>query len=140
MAGEIRSAPKMPEEVATVFDAMPAAVASRLVEIREVLFCVASELPETGGLREYLAWGQPSYRAMREGIGTSVRLAAHSSGRPAMYVHCGTSLISEYRAIVGHLRFDGKRAVLMPVTGPLPAAEVRIMAELALTMKRKRHR
>lgn len=62
-------------------------------------------------------------------------------GRPTRpFVHCGTTLISEYRTVVGHLDFDGKRAVLLPTAGPLPEGEIRLMVELALTSKLRRLR
>lgn len=135
MSAELAKPADMPNELAAAFAELPEGVTARLLEVREIILSVASELPELGGLREYLAWGQPSYRAERDGVGTSVRLWVHGDGGPAMFVHCGTSLISEFRAVVGHLVFDGKRAVLLPDSGPLPEDEVRVMVEMALTSK-----
>lgn len=130
--------PEIPIEVAAAFAEFPAGVAARLVDVRDLVFSVAAELPATGGVRESLAWGQPSYRPERDGIGTSVRLGAHTTGRPALFVHCGTSLISEFRAVIGHLEFEGRRGLLLPVEGPLPERELRVAIELAFTAKRRR--
>lgn len=128
----------VPVAVTAAISGLPAGIAGRLLAVRDIAFSVAAELPETGGLREYLAWGQPAYRPVRDGVGTAVRLGTLSDGRPAMLVHCGTSLIAAFRTVAGHLEFDGRRAVLLPADGPLPEGELRVMIELALTSKRGR--
>lgn len=125
--------PPVPADVAEAFAVLPEALASRLSLVRELVFEVAATLPECGGLEEYLAWGQPSYRPLRPRVGTSVRLGVHEGERPALFVHCGTSLISDARSFAGELEFSGKRAVLLPLSGPLPDDELRAFVGMALT-------
>lgn len=125
--------PAMPDDVATAFGALPAGVAERLLAVRALAFSVADEIPETGGLREYTAWGAPSLRPSNDRVGTAIRLGLHSNGSPAMFVHCGTPLISEFRAVASDLSYEGTRAVLLSEQGSLPEAELRQLIELTFT-------
>lgn len=128
-------AAELTPEVRAAFAGLPEELASQLHEVRSIAFAVAEEIPETGGLHEYLAWGQPSLRPKREGVGTAIRLGVGAGGQAAMFVHCATSLISEYKIIAGHLMFEGKRAVLLPRSCAIPEPELRVMIELAFTSK-----
>ncbi len=119
-------------EVAAAFDAVTDPVREVLLAVREIVFATAAELPETGGVREYLAWGQPAYRPRRDGVGVAVRLG-EQAGTPAMFVHCRTTLISDFRSMAGHLEFGGRRAVLFDPVRPLPLTELAAMIERALT-------
>lgn len=132
--------PAMPAEVAAAFSNLPTAAADRLIVVRRIAFTVAAKIPQTGGLHEYLAWGQPAYRPVHDGVGTAVRLGIHGNGSPAMFVHCGTSLLAEFRQVAGHLEFDGRRAVLLPAEGPLPENELHVMIEHAFTSKYRKNR
>lgn len=125
--------PTIPDDVSAAFAALPVSAKARLTEVRDIVFEVSQTLPETGGVLEYLAWGQPSYRPQRPRVGTAVRLGLHEAKRPAVFVHCSTSLISDFKSVAGHLQFSGNRAVLLPLSGPLPAAELRDFVSLAFT-------
>ncbi|WP_411142819.1 hypothetical protein [Streptomyces sp. x-80] len=127
--------PALSPEVAAAFDGIGAPARGVLLSVRELIFTVAAELPGTGGVREYLAWGQPAYRPLRDGVGTAVRLGEHGPGTPALLVHCRTSLIQDFRSVAGHMEFSGRRAVLLGPGAPLPLAELRIMIELALSYR-----
>ena len=125
-------APALSPEVAAAFDGIGAPARRVLLSVRELIFTVAAELPGTGGVREYLAWGQPAYRPLRDGVGTAIRLGEQGPGRPALLVHCRTTLIQDFRSVAGQLEFSGRRAVLLSPEAPLPLAELRILIELAL--------
>ncbi|MEV8250115.1 hypothetical protein AB0O87_04200 [Microbacterium sp. NPDC076768] len=131
--------PAMPEEVAAAFADFPDQVAERLAAVRALAFAVAAEIPEGGGLREYLAWGEPSLRPVRERVGTAIRLGTTRDGTPAVFVHCGTPLIAESRATTSHLSYEGNRAVLIPDDGPLPEAELRSLIERTFTLHLRQH-
>lgn len=131
--------PAMPEEVGAAFADFPDHVAERLAAVRALAFAVAGEIPEADGLREYLAWGEPSLRPVRERVGTAIRLGTTRDGTPAVFVHCGTPLIAESRATTSHLSYEGNRAVLIPDDGPLPEAELRDLIERTFTLQLRRH-
>ncbi|NDL59946.1 DUF1801 domain-containing protein [Phytoactinopolyspora mesophila] len=136
-AGNEISGPCRPE-VATAYGQLAAPVRDALLSVRELIFTTVMELPATGGVREYLAWGQPAYRPLRDGVGTAIRLGEHGPGVPALLVHCRTSLIQEFRSFAARMDFRGRRAVLLDPGGPLPLAELRIMIELAFSYHERR--
>jgi hypothetical protein len=128
----------MSPEVRAAFESWPPWAAQQLAVVRQIAYAVAEEIPETGGLREYLAWGQPSLRPRNDGVGTAIRLAIEHDDRPAMLVHCGTSLVSTFKMVAGHLEFQGKRAVLFARDRAIPEAELHVLIELAFTSKLRR--
>lgn len=130
--------PATPEDVAAAFDAVPAGVAERLLAVRAIAYSVADGIVEAGGLREYTAWGEPTLRPVNNKIGSSIRLGVQRDGVPAMFVHCGTPLVSEFRAAASHLSYEGKRAVLLAEDVPFPEAELQHLIELAFTLHLRR--
>lgn len=124
-------------DVAAAFDAFPGDVRAKLLEIRTLIFAVADETSRVGALTECLKWGQPAYLTEETKFGTTIRLGADkASGRPALYVHCQTSLVDQYRGLFpDSFGFDGNRALLMEGDS-LPEAELRHCIKLALTYHR----
>lgn len=103
----------MSPEVAAVFKTFPDAAQPGLVRLRALIFDCAARVPETGGLKEELRWGQPAYMPVRPRTGSTLRLGVPKTGGFALFVHCGTSLIRDFvDAYPGMDRVDGNRAIL----------------------------
>lgn len=122
--------------VQAAFDAHPTAVRDRLLALRRLILETAGDTPGVGRIVETLKWGQPSYLTEAPKSGTPVRLGAVRSHpeEAALFVHCGTSLIETYDSLYGDtLRFEGRRAVLIPPEGPLAEDALRHCIALALT-------
>ncbi len=125
-----------PDHVAAAFAAFPEGAGARLSEIRELIFDVA-QAEKVGPLTETLKWGQPSYLTEATKSGTTIRLGQADDDRVALYVHCQTTLVDQYRErYADALSFDGNRAVLIPIKGPLPADALAGAITLALTYHR----
>jgi len=92
--------------VAAVFEAFPVELRAGLLGLRARIKAVA--LAEGIELEEALRWGQPAYLAAK---GSTIRLGAPKSGGFAIYTHCQTSLMSDFKAICPELSFEGNRAV-----------------------------
>lgn len=91
-------------DVAAAFDGQPA-----LLALRAMVFDVARELTSVGEITESLKWGQPSYATK---TGTPIRLGHSKMGAPAIFVHCQSSVISDFAAVFGQdFEIDGARAV-----------------------------
>lgn len=94
-----------------------------------------------GPIEEALRWGEPSYLTTETKSGTTVRIhwKPRRPDRCAMYVHCQTSLVAQYRLRHGDvLEFEGDRAVLFAVDKPLPKRALRDCIALALTYHRRK--
>ena len=125
-------------DVAAAFDAFPSDVKTRLLDIRELIFDVADETPMVGMLTECLKWGQPSYLTAETKSGTTIRLGVDkASGHPALFVHCQTSLVDQYRSLFpDSFEFSGNRALVIG-NSDMPTAELQHCIKLALTYHQK---
>ncbi len=130
----IKQRPFATPDVAAAFDAFPADVKGCLLGVRAFIFAVADDVPEVGELTECLKWGQPSYLTGKTKSGTTIRLGiSKKSNCPALFVHCQTSLIDQYRSLFpDSFSFSGNRAVLLDKQ-PVPEMELRHCIRLALT-------
>lgn len=127
----------MPAAIAAVYRGYPAAVRRRLGQLRTLLLRTAAQQDGVGEIEECLRWGEPSYLTTQSGSGSMLRL----SWKPALqqqvglYVHCQTRLVSEFKARYPEMRYEGKRALLIPVSGRLDKVSIADCMALALTYK-----
>ena len=115
---------------------LPTRCANSLKELRALILEVQAADPEIGELSEVLRWGQLSYLTEQTGSGSMIRLGQSKSGKPAMFFHCGTTLIETFRAQYTHLfEFEGNRALL--VSEPINdiSVELKHCIHQALTYK-----
>ena len=123
------------KKVAALFRTYPPAVRARLLALRELVLDVAARTPGVGPLTETLKWGQPSYLPEVTGSGTTVRLGRPKSGEGcALYFHCRSGLVEQFRGLYGEtFRYEGRRALLFEAGERPPAAALRHCIGLALT-------
>lgn len=125
-------------EVARAFAAFPEDARAPLLTLRALIFQVAAETPAAGRIEETLRWGQPAYLTPETRSGTTLRLGVPKSGGYAIYTHCRTSLISEFRALFpDDVTYEGNRALHMPVTAAPPMDMLRLLIGAALTYHRR---
>lgn len=110
------------------------------MQLRSLIFETAAATEGVGPLEEALRWGEPSYLTNQSKSGTTIRIhwKPKRADRCAMYVHCQTNLVEQYRLRHGGvLEFEGNRAVLFDVNQPLPEQALRDCIQLALTYHRR---
>ncbi len=123
--------PPVPADVAAVFATHPRATRAQLMQVRALIYEVAADT-DTGPLTETLKWGAPSYLTKATKSGTTIRLGQRrTDGRAAMFVHCQTALIDEFRdRFADQFEFDGNRALILPDDPALDALAVCIARAL----------
>ncbi|MEM1163375.1 MAG: DUF1801 domain-containing protein [Pseudomonadota bacterium] len=100
-------------EVAKVFASFPPGARAGLLVLRNLILRVAAETDGVGTLQETLKWGQPAYLTVRPRSGSTLRLGVPKTGGFAIYAHCQTTIISEFRDVFpADFAYDGNRAVL----------------------------
>lgn len=125
---------KMSPQVAPVFDAFPDDVRPGLLKLRALILSVAEDTPEAGQVSEELRWGQPSYLTPKTGAGTTLRLGVPKTGGFALFVHCRTSLMDEFRTLAGPgWDVEGNRAVVFRDDARLNDPALRWLISRALT-------
>lgn len=127
---------KVAEPVKTVFDSYSESVQDQLMQLRSLIFEVAADDDRIGPIEETLKWGQPSYLPSATKSGTTIRIDANAktAGNCALYVHCGTDLVSRWRELYDELlEFEGNRAVIFETGKPIPIEAVKHIIAMALT-------
>lgn len=133
--------PGMSEEVASAFDGYAPDVRAQLLRVRELIFETADTMPEVGPIDEALRWGQPAYLTSESKSGSTIRLGSieKSGSQIAVFFNCQTTLVDSFRAMFDDVfQFEGKRAVVLPVTAKLPADQLAECIAMALTYHRSK--
>lgn len=125
-------------EIAAVFEAHPAPVRERLLDLRALILETAEQTEGVGDVEETLKWGQPAYVTADSKSGTTIRIDSKSPEHYALYVHCQTDLIRRVRKTYPKLQCVGNREIAFAVTDDLPEREVREVVVQALTYHRRR--
>ncbi len=100
-------------DIERAFDLPDPEARKGLLLLRDLIFEIAADTPETGRIEEALRWGQPAYLTPETKLGSTIRLGAHKDARFALFVHCQSRLIPEYiTAYPAWDRLDGTRALL----------------------------
>ena len=121
-------------EIAAVFDAQNSQSRKGLLTLRDLVFDVGDDLPQIGKIHEALRWGQPAYLTPETKSGTTLRLGIPKSGGFAMFVHCQTRLISDYKAAFPDVtNIEGNRAVLFKYATEIDPNRQKWLIRQALT-------
>jgi hypothetical protein len=100
-------------DIAAAFDIPDKQARKGLLTLRDLIFEVGDDVPQIGKIKEALRWGQPAYPTPETKSGSTLRLGIPKSGGFALFVHCQTTLISDYRAAFPSVTtIEGNRAVL----------------------------
>lgn len=130
-------------DIAAVFESYPAPLRKALLALRALILDTAAALDGVGPVEEALRWGQPSYLTAKTKSGTTIRIdrVKADSHRYALYVHCQTDLIAQFKErYPSELTYDGKRAVIFDLETPPPEDIVRHCIALALTYRARKGR
>lgn len=123
------------DKVAAAFAAFPDELRPGLLRLRALIHEIAEETPGVGPLEETLKWGQPSYAAKS---GTPIRLGLPKTGGFALYVHCQTTVLSDFQSLFPEtLTLEGNRGVHLTPDSPLPEDPLRALIKSALTYHQK---
>lgn len=122
------------EAVATVFKQYPENYRNSLLEVRQLIFDTANQLAEVGEIEESLKWNQVSYGTNQTKSGTPIRLDRFGENQIALFVHCQTTLIEEFKPLFSNqFSFSKNRAILLDPEKELPVQELTIFIKKALT-------
>lgn len=124
--------------VERAFSAFPDEVKNGLLHLRALILDVAGRTEGVGPLEETLKWGQPAYLTPETKLGTTIRLGCPKAGGFAIYVHCQTSIVSDFKALFpDDFDYEGHRAIHFATTEVLPTEKLELFITSALTYHRK---
>jgi hypothetical protein len=122
-------------EIRQVFDNCQLKTKQALLTIRQWIFEIATSSDEIGQIEECLKWGEPSYVTCSPKSGTTLRLSQLKSNPDeyALFVHCQTTLIEEFRVVYPDFQYDKNRGVIFDSSKPLQTDAIKQFVFLALT-------
>ncbi len=132
--------PEMPANVAAVLAGFPSDARARLLSLRRLIYETAGAIAAVGPLTETLKWGEPAYLTEASKSGSTIRLGWKRAApdQVALYFNCNTTLVESFRMqFADELAFEGNRAVLIAIAGPLPERALASCVAAALTYHRK---
>jgi len=104
------------EAVFDLFGTYDEDIRRNLLVIRDIILSTAACTKDVGVLNETIRWGQPSYITTQPKTGSIIRLGPACEGAFAMFFHCQTTLVEEFRMTFGDkLRYEGNRALVWKV-------------------------
>jgi len=110
------------------------------MEIREIIFEVA-QAEQVGDLLETLKWGQPAYLTPKTKAGSTIRLGMNKANAPAVFTHCQTTLISDFRQnFPGVFDYEENRALFPGNSENAGDAALAMFVKSALTYHRDKKR
>ncbi len=99
-----------------------------------MIYEVAGDTTRVGPLEECLKWGQPAYLTSESGAGTTLRIGVPKNGGYALYVHCQTTLIRDFRNLFpDEFTYEGNRAIHFAKGQVFPEDPLRLLLKNALT-------
>ncbi len=122
--------------VARHFQQYPKPVRQKMHKIRDLIFATAAATTGVGSLVETLKWGEPAYLTLVSKSGSPFRIdwKANRPDSCVVYFHCQTNLVDTFRTLFANeFAFEGNRALLVPVLGPLKIRALRYCIAAALT-------
>ncbi len=126
--------------VASVLAAAPPAAREGMLALRHLIFDVAAGLPEVGRIEETLRWGEPAYLTPETRAGSTIRIGAPKSVGFALYCNCRTTLIADFRDLVGNAcRYEGNRAIMFRHTDEVAITPLSHLIARALTWHLRQH-
>ena len=120
--------------VAAAYESFPAPQREGLLTVRRLIFETAAETPGVGTLEETLKWGQPAYLTPKTRSGSTIRLGLPKQGGFALYAHCQTTIIPDFRNLFpDEFDYEGNRAVHFKDAASLSLDPLRLLVRSALT-------
>lgn len=120
-----------------VIESYPPPARARVQALRSLIAETAEELDLE--LVETLKWGEPAFLTKTKS-GSTIRLGWKTKTPEvcAMYFICTTTLVEGFRSQFGDaLRFEGNRAIVMPLDEAIPADLLKVCITDALTYAKK---
>lgn len=126
------------KNVAITFERYPERFQKPLLELRALIFETAASISAVGELEESLKWSQPSYATKASKSGSPIRIDRFGDEKIALYFHCQTTLVEEFRALFSEVfEFSKNRAIVLDPDKELPKKELAFCIEQALTYHKR---
>lgn len=116
----------------SVFDSYPDHIKPRMRQLRGLVHDVVADLLYDGVVQETLKWGEPSF-VTKHGSTLRMDWKPKAPNQCALYFKCTSLLVATFKDVYGDkLKYEGSRAIVLPLTGDIPEAILRECISAAL--------
>lgn len=125
-------------DIKAKFDSYPSLARQQLERVRDLIFAQAAK-HELGEVAETLKWGEASFQVKG---GTPIRMDWTPEDPDAikLFFHCQTRMIETLKErYPGEFHFEGKRAVVIPVSADISQLPLAHCVEVALKYHSLKH-
>lgn len=135
---QMKNTADMEQKIVDKFKTYPEDVKTKLVEIRTMIYQLASNLT-LGEVDETLKWGEPSY-SVKSGSPIRIDWKAKTPNNYYLFFNCNTKLVATFRELyVDELEFQGNRAIVLNRSSPVPKQALSRCITLGLTYHQVKH-
>ncbi len=114
----------------------PEGVRAKLLDLRELIFKIASKTEGVGALEESLKWNEPSFVTSKTKSGSTFRIdwKENDPDRYHILFNCRTTLISIFKELYPDaFDYDGNRRISFGLNERIPIRKLSKCIEIALT-------
>ncbi len=107
-----------------------------LFDLRDTIYRVSEADKRIGDLSEELRWGDPSYITAQTNSGSTVRLGLFGKTKVALFFHCKTSLVEDFKQKYSNeLEYSKNRAIVIDPLSVPPTEILENCIHASLTYK-----
>ena len=117
----------------------PKEIQIKLLELRELILEVASEINEITELEETLKWGQLSYVSP---LGSTIRIdwKPQIPNNYYMFFKCTSKLVPTFKKVFGtRFQYEKNRAIIFNLRNSIPKNELKLCIKSALYYHKLKH-
>lgn len=136
---EISMTPFKNDDVKNKFDKYPSDMKQKLLELRELIYHVATNENTITEMRETLKWNEPSYITKN---GSTIRIDWKKTkpNQYSMYFNCKTKLVETFRELFSdRFTFEGNREIIFQKDTVIDLKSLKYCILLSLTYHDKKH-
>lgn len=116
------------------FNSYPLEVRDYLIEIRQLIFTVASD-EGLGQVSETLKWGEPSY-STKKGSPIRIDWKAKAPEQVSIYFNCKTLLLETFREVYrDKFHYVANRELVLSISDPIANSSAELAACISMALR-----
>lgn len=127
------------DKVKEKFDNYPSVVRYKILELRELIYDVATNENAIKDMEETLKWNEPSY-ITKNGSTLRIDWKKNKPNQYSMYFNCKTKLVETFRELFSdRFQFEGNREIIFQNNDTVDLEALKYCILLSLTYHDRKH-
>jgi len=127
------------DKVKEKFNNYPSAVRHKVLELRELIYDVATNEKTINDIEETLKWNEPSY-ITKNGSTLRIDWKKNKPNQYSIYFNCKTKLVETFRELFSdRFQFEGNREIIFQIDDCIDVEALKYCILLSLTYHDRKH-